>query len=542
MLHSKRCAEQQQFFVPRLPLSGDFRYCRMHQNGPHGSSPPRPPSVQNIGEGNPRPLYSQQLKIRIQKSERLNRNVLEIQLERDRDSEAVEDEVLEKLIAKIGITKSLIEGVQPVPKRHPNKVYIWFKDPSLDLNQFCKEESYKLGTGVKTGTIRPMDRKEVEVTIKNLNPNTPDSMVLEYLALFGKIVKNVAVYATNREGPFAGLKNGDRKYMIDFSGGRNLGTYHLIDGAKVHISYSGQRRTCARCQRTAGTCPGRGLARSCEQNGGQTVKLGDHMKALWEEIGFKPADFTLENENDENEDTVEIRENEGFTPAHKSRPKMTESCKKNLSGVSIKNLPPEIQAEQVQTFLETKGLPVEHTNISISKMKYSSTVSVEGLTAEVCNSIMANIEGTTAFEKKIYCKGIVDDLETENIDDIHQKSEAEDLSDKTEELNEATSVTPTKPEINKISQQGPKIDPKVDIPGLNLSKNQEKKLKQLKKKKDDEKEDEDHVWQSLKTHPVFKAQKGANKDDNDKKRNAVTADLSPQDKSLTNRGKNPKTT
>ena len=176
----------------------------MHQNDPNRSPPPRPPSTQGSDEGDPKetPLYSQQLKIRIQKSERLNRNVLEIQLHKERDSEAVEDDLLEKLLVKIGVSKALVEGVQPVPKRHPNKVYIWFKDPSLDLNQFCKEECYKLGTGVKTGTIKPMDKKEVEVTIKNLNLNTPDSMVLDYLALFGRVVKYVAVYATNREWAF----------------------------------------------------------------------------------------------------------------------------------------------------------------------------------------------------------------------------------------------------------------------------------------------------------------------------------------------------
>ena len=170
----------------------------MHQNDPNRSPPPRPPSTQGSDEGDPkeRPLYSQQLKIRIQKSERLNRNVLEIQLHKERDSEAVEDDALEKLLVKIGVSKALVEGV------HPNKVYIWFKDPSLDLNQFCKEECYKLGTGVKTGTIKPMDKKEVEVTIKNLNLNTPDSMVLDYLALFGRVVKYVAVYATNREWAF----------------------------------------------------------------------------------------------------------------------------------------------------------------------------------------------------------------------------------------------------------------------------------------------------------------------------------------------------
>ena len=133
-------------------------------------------------------------------------------------------------------------------------------------------------------------------------------MDLEYLVLFGKVVKPVAVYVINKEGPFAGLKNGDRKYMIDFSGGKNLRTYHLIDGTKVHISYPGQRRTCARCQRTAATCPGDGIARKCEDNGGLVVFLKDHMKTLWDEIGFKPADFTMEKENDEVNDKVEIRD------------------------------------------------------------------------------------------------------------------------------------------------------------------------------------------------------------------------------------------
>ena len=107
------------------------------------------------------------------------------------------------------------------------------------MHQFCKDECYRLTTGVKTGTIRPMDRKEVEVVIKGLNLNTPDTLVIEYLNLFGKVVKKVAVYLKHREGPIEGLKNGDRKYLMDFTGGRNLGTYHIVDGANVHISYSG---------------------------------------------------------------------------------------------------------------------------------------------------------------------------------------------------------------------------------------------------------------------------------------------------------------
>ena len=39
-----------------------------------------------------KPLYSQQVKMRIQKSERLQRNVLEINLENEKNAEEISDE------------------------------------------------------------------------------------------------------------------------------------------------------------------------------------------------------------------------------------------------------------------------------------------------------------------------------------------------------------------------------------------------------------------------------------------------------------------
>ena len=87
---------------------------------------------------------------------------------------------------------------------------MWLEQ-GVDLNQLCYSDSYKLGVGVKTGVIKPMDRREVEVLLKGLNINTPDSSVLHYLSHFGKIVKEEVVFMKTREGPFKGLKNGDRK-------------------------------------------------------------------------------------------------------------------------------------------------------------------------------------------------------------------------------------------------------------------------------------------------------------------------------------------
>ena len=39
---------------------------------------------------------------------------------------------------------------------------------------------------------------------------------------------------------------------------------------------------------------------------------------------------------------VEIREDQGFTPPYKNRPEMNEDDRKNLTGVSVRNLPKDI--------------------------------------------------------------------------------------------------------------------------------------------------------------------------------------------------------
>ena len=55
-----------------------------------------------------------------------------------------------------------------------------------------------------------------------------------------------------------------------------------------------------------------------------------------------------------------------------------------------------------------------------------------------------------------------------------------------------------------------------NLPGLAISKSKEKKIKNKKNKS--KLGDEDFVWGSLETHPVFNAKK----DEHDKKRNAAS--------------------
>lgn len=44
------------------------------------------------------------------------------------------------------------------------------------------EESIRVTENVKTGLIKPMEKKDVTVSIRGLNFNTPDQVVIDYLS------------------------------------------------------------------------------------------------------------------------------------------------------------------------------------------------------------------------------------------------------------------------------------------------------------------------------------------------------------------------
>lgn len=137
------------------------------------------------GEGSQSgPSYSDKLKMNVKKAERFKRNVLEITLENDPGVKAsIDHDTTSKLLSKLGIEKSDCTGVQPCPG-FSRKICVWLKE-GVNIEQFCKNESFMVANGVKTGMIRPMGRREVSVLIKGLNFNTPDSLVREYLGKHG---------------------------------------------------------------------------------------------------------------------------------------------------------------------------------------------------------------------------------------------------------------------------------------------------------------------------------------------------------------------
>ena len=59
-----------------------------------------------------------------------------------------------------------------------------------------------------------------------------------------------------------------------------MGSYHLLDGARVKVIYPGNTRTCARCHSPPNQCPGNGIARQCETEGTERVSLSLHLKQM----------------------------------------------------------------------------------------------------------------------------------------------------------------------------------------------------------------------------------------------------------------------
>ena len=122
-------------------------------------------------------------------------------------------------------------------------------------------QPFDIREGLRTKFYRPHHRKDALVTINWLDIETPDSLVMHVLSHFGKIKSNVMwskIKQEDNDSPLARLLNsilsGERQIWMEIE--KPIPSYAIMDGRKVKIFHPGQRRTCARCQKTAEHCPG----------------------------------------------------------------------------------------------------------------------------------------------------------------------------------------------------------------------------------------------------------------------------------------------
>ena len=375
--------------------------------------------------------YAERLKTNVKYDQRLKRNILEIEIEKlDKENEIIlNQDCVARLLRSIGMNiQTQLRGYQVIYGRVVT-LSVWCT-PGVNLEMFCRTETIQVTRGVWTKNIRPAGRRDVVVTVIGLDFNTPDTLVQGYIEKFGgKMVSHEVIYGKYGDGPMRGMFNGERRYNVEFKdGARPMGTFHFLDGAKVRIFYRGNSKTCARCHKVSGVCPGGGYAKECHNQDGQKVDLADHMRVLWQEIDFNPTTFELpaqaDPEADQNEVVGDIGISEDTTFRRSiERPQMTDEDIKKVVGIQIKNLPPTMSNAEVAAFLQEKvDKDITIERVSIMKNEHSINASIEnGLEGATVINAAKEIEFRQSkkkfFGKPLYCR-ILKNLTPEKTDPI----------------------------------------------------------------------------------------------------------------------------
>jgi len=146
-------------------------------------------------------------------------------------------------------------------------------------------------------------------------------------------------------------------------------------------------------------CLGRGIARDCEEAGGDRVIFSDFIKQYWHIIGYSPANTVAPNETDSLEDEIIVDMNL-TTPKPVPREKV-----EKWGGVTLKWFPKGADNGDIRSFLITHGLPETHQDILF---KSNGQVVVQQLSADTCKLLSDSVNGKKfKYKRLIYCNPYV---------------------------------------------------------------------------------------------------------------------------------------
>ena len=220
------------------------------------------------GLGKP-PSYANSVKST--KFEQLKRNILEIVLEKKivQKNVSLTGEDVSKICEIVGLKVDCdTEGYQAHYGRKSITLAVWAK-AGVSLERLVSEQPREFNSDLTISQVRPANRREVSLLITGLPFNTPESQVKHYVEAFGaKFADTEPVYGVFKKGPWEGQYNGERRYKVEFTSQIiPMGTYHLLNNAKIRVAYPGNTRTCGRCHQAPTSCPGGGIARACGEKG-----------------------------------------------------------------------------------------------------------------------------------------------------------------------------------------------------------------------------------------------------------------------------------
>ena len=210
------------------------------------------------------------------------------------------------------------------------------------------------------------------------------------------------------------------------------------------------------------------MAKDCEAAGGERIFLTDHMKSLWDKIGFKPSSFSLEVNDDENVDSLlqdaPIMDSGSF-PSNFTREEPSERDLQLSDGITIKNIPKAVEDKELYDLLFEIGVPDDHSMelIHVNKGGKKTFVVIDALSPAIVKHIFKKLHYPVSQNKffgvSIYCNPL------RNTTPVKKQAEAE--------IGQTENKT-------KVVTESPSGSLK-NIPGLSKSA-QKKALKKAKQK------------------------------------------------------------
>ena len=378
-------------------------------------------------------------------------NVLDIILERR--NQEISFTLSKEELAKLLFRKMQIQATQvsKIDTSAFGKIHVEMNE-NVKLEKFIELPVFEIREGLRTKFYRPHHRQDTLVKISWLDLETPDELVMHILSFFGKPKSNVQ-YCTMKEEDgeselaklLNNIPNGERQVWMELN--TSLPSYAVIDGRRVKIWHTGQKRTCARCNQEAVNCPGNANARDCEQNGGIKTKTEE----MWMEVLQKVS--YVEWNGEETKRVIEETGDVDTEPSNTEPPNQLVDC----DGIILSNIEESVEEEAI------KDLIKEECNLDVNddvKVEITGKNKRSRLIVGLPMSSISNV--CKILNKKLFGGKI-----------IHCKPRVP--------------CTPPRANANP-TDKSPKKDggaengPTNNIPGLALSKSQRRKLKKRETK------------------------------------------------------------
>ena len=398
-----------------------------------------------------------------QRKGRKKLNILDVMLER-RDNTVnfnlKKDELARLLFKKMKLDP---KNILKIDTSGYGKIHIEFKD-GVAVDGFTNLPAFDIRDNLRVKYYTPHHRKETLVTISWLDLETPDEMLVHVFNHFGKVKSNVMWSKMKQEesdGELEKLLNnilsGERQLWMEIT--HPLPSYAMIDKRRVKIHHVGQRRTCARCQKSADDCKGNSNARLCEDNGGVKVNVGVAWKDTLASLNY--VDWAGEGVDIEEEEQVHAI-NDGDETA------VEENDISNCDGFVISNLEDNASVEDIKKLM--KGAASENviTGITIHPTGSTRSKIVKNVNPALVRNISNSINNKSYRGRLLHCRPHVP------VSPPSKKDVNRDLNDKLVN-NEKTAAKDLKATQN--------VD-KSQIPGLSQKdiEKARKKADKLKKK------------------------------------------------------------